>query len=139
MSTIEPRMIRAVAFTAPGEFSLIDRRRPVPTSTETLVAPRFVGICATDLELLEATHPYFRHGLATHPLQPGHEWSGVVLESSDPSFPTGTRVVGDPEVPCGRADRGGVRDGRGRRRQGENQEQVCAQHLCPFSAVSVRR
>jgi hypothetical protein len=35
----------------------------------------------------------------------------------------------------GPGDGGSERDGRRRRRQGENQEQVCVQHLCPFSAV----
>jgi 2-desacetyl-2-hydroxyethyl bacteriochlorophyllide A dehydrogenase len=80
------------------------RPRPVAGPDETLVAPSYVGICATDLEFRDGTHPYFAIGQAVYPLQPGHEWSGVVAESSDPRFPAGTRVVGDPEVSCGRAD-----------------------------------
>jgi threonine dehydrogenase-like Zn-dependent dehydrogenase len=104
MSVETGTTICALAFTAPHVFSLVTKPRPVPGPNETLVAPSFVGICATDIELLEATHPYFQHGLAVHPLQPGHEWSGTVIESPDPRFPPGSRVVGDPEVPCGRAD-----------------------------------
>jgi threonine dehydrogenase-like Zn-dependent dehydrogenase len=69
----------------------------------TLVAPRFVGICATDIELRDGTHPYYAMGVAHFPLQPGHEWSGVVVESDDPALAPGTPVVADPEVSCGRS------------------------------------
>jgi threonine dehydrogenase-like Zn-dependent dehydrogenase len=74
---------------------------PVAGEGEALVAPRYVGICATDVEFLEGTHPYFGMGQAKYPLQPGHEWSGIVLESDDPGVPAGTRVVGNPETACG--------------------------------------
>jgi 2-desacetyl-2-hydroxyethyl bacteriochlorophyllide A dehydrogenase len=96
-------LVRALQFTAPGMAEVGTRPRPVARPDETLVAPRFVGICATDIELRDGTHPYFAQGKAVYPLQPGHEWSGVVVESSDPGFPAGMAVVGDPEVSCGRA------------------------------------
>jgi 2-desacetyl-2-hydroxyethyl bacteriochlorophyllide A dehydrogenase len=97
-------VVTALRFTGPGQFVVGPVDRPTTAAGEVLVAPSFVGICATDVEFLDGTHPYLAGGQATYPLQPGHEWSGVVTQSADPLFPPGTRVVGDPEVPCGRAD-----------------------------------
>lgn len=96
--------IRGLAFLAPGSFALRERPWPAVGPDETLVAPRFVGICATDVELMEGSHPYFALGVAAYPLQPGHEWSGVVVQSSAGGYPAGTEVVADPEVSCGRPD-----------------------------------
>jgi threonine dehydrogenase-like Zn-dependent dehydrogenase len=93
--------MRALRFTAPGRYEVGDHPTPRLKPGEALIAPSFVGICATDLEFLEGTHPYFGMGQATYPLQPGHEWSGIVLESDDPGLPSGTRVVGNPETACG--------------------------------------
>ena len=102
--TVAVATVRALTFRGPGiaEVGL----RPVPTAGPgmTLVAPRFVGICATDIELRDGTHPYFGMGVARFPLQPGHEWSGVVVEGDDPRLAPGTLVVADPEVSCGRPD-----------------------------------
>ena len=96
--------MRALTFVGPDRFEVGTRPTPEAGPDESLIAPRFVGICATDLELLEGSHPYFERGVAAFPLQPGHEWSGVVLDSPDPRFPRGARVVADPEVSCGRPD-----------------------------------
>lgn len=71
---------------------------------EALVAPGYVGLCGTDAELLAGTMPYFGSGDASYPIQPGHEWSGVVIESDDPILPPGTHVVADPVVGCGRCE-----------------------------------
>jgi threonine dehydrogenase-like Zn-dependent dehydrogenase len=93
--------MRALRFTAPDRYEVGEYATPGRRLGEALIAPSFVGICATDLEFLEGTHPYFGMKQATYPLQPGHEWSGVVLESDDPGLPAGTRVVGNPETACG--------------------------------------
>jgi threonine dehydrogenase-like Zn-dependent dehydrogenase len=94
----------ALRFTAPGRYEVAQIDAPVRGAGEALIAPTHMGICATDIELLDGTHPYFEHDHAHYPLQPGHEWSGVVVESDDPRVPAGTHVIGDPEVPCGRPD-----------------------------------
>lgn len=97
-------MIRALRFTGANQVRLETQPYPVPEIGEVVVAPSYVGICGTDLELLEGTMPYFAQGSASYPLQPGHEWSGVIVESADPEPPPGTRVVGDPIIGCGRCD-----------------------------------
>jgi threonine dehydrogenase-like Zn-dependent dehydrogenase len=102
--TGKPATMRRLAFTAPGRAEIQTVPRPVGGEGLSLVAPAYVGICATDLELRDGTHPYFAQGVARYPLQPGHEWSGTVVDSPDPALPPGTRVVADPEVSCDRAD-----------------------------------
>ena len=97
-------MVRRLAFTAPGRAEVQTVPAPASGPGLTLVAPAFVGICATDIELRDGTHPYYGQGVARYPLQPGHEWSGTVVESPDPALPPGARVVADPEVSCGRSD-----------------------------------
>jgi threonine dehydrogenase-like Zn-dependent dehydrogenase len=96
--------VQALTFRGPGIAEVGPRSAPAAAPGITLVAPRFAGICATDIELRDGTHPYFSMGVARYPLQPGHEWAGVVVESDDPRFSPGTPVVADPEVSCGRPD-----------------------------------
>ncbi len=92
--------MKALRFTAPGTARLVDVQRPVTTSSEVLVAPRYVGLCGTDLELLSGTMPYFTEGVAAYPLQPGHEVTGVVSGSLTPDFAVGARVLLDPVIGC---------------------------------------
>ncbi|MBQ2748627.1 MAG: alcohol dehydrogenase catalytic domain-containing protein, partial [Clostridia bacterium] len=56
------------------------------------------AICATDLEVVDGNIP------ANYPLVPGHEWSGVVAEVSDPADAhwIGKRVTGSNDVYCGK-------------------------------------
>ncbi|MEZ5287589.1 MAG: alcohol dehydrogenase catalytic domain-containing protein [Vicinamibacterales bacterium] len=45
---------------------------------EVLVRVSFVGICGTDIEILEGTLGYYRSGMADYPIVPGHESSGTI-------------------------------------------------------------
>lgn len=93
--------MRAVSFAAAGEVIVHDLPEPVPAAGEALVAPRFVGLCGTDLELLEGTMPYFAEGAAWYPLQPGHEVAGVVVQAPEGFPAAGTPVLLDPTAGCG--------------------------------------
>lgn len=95
------REVRAVLFTAPDAVSVVDRPEPPLAAGDVGVAPVYVGLCGTDLELLDGSMPYYAQGNATFPLQPGHEVAGIVVESGDDSVAVGTRVVIDPVVGCG--------------------------------------
>jgi 2-desacetyl-2-hydroxyethyl bacteriochlorophyllide A dehydrogenase len=66
---------------------------PRPQPGEALIQLRLAGICGTDLELLRGYYPYT--GI------PGHEFVGVVLEASEPSW-IGARVVGEINLTCGK-------------------------------------
>ncbi len=80
---------------------------PVPDSHEAVISVEAAGVCGTDFELYRGTMPYFGAGLATYPLQPGHEWCGVVVSIGSAVDPTwlGVRVVGDPIIGCAECQR----------------------------------
>ncbi|MGO1543248.1 MAG: zinc-dependent alcohol dehydrogenase [Gulosibacter sp.] len=60
---------------------------------EILVASRAVGVCHSDIELLEGQYiiPF------TYPIIPGHEWSGEIVKVGEnvTAFTVGDRVVGE--------------------------------------------
>jgi 2-desacetyl-2-hydroxyethyl bacteriochlorophyllide A dehydrogenase len=86
--------VRALRFTGPRAAAVVETEPPEPAAGEVLVAPRYVGLCGTDLELLTGVMPYFAAGQASYPIQPGHEVSGVVVDG-------GAEVMIDPVFGCG--------------------------------------
>jgi L-iditol 2-dehydrogenase len=66
---------RALVITEPGVIALQDVAALVPGPGEVVARPAYVGVCGTDLELLDGVvdPAYVRY-----PLVPGHEWSGVI-------------------------------------------------------------
>ncbi len=95
--------MRAVVISAPGEYGLITRPVPRIAPDELLLAPLVVGICATDLELLDGTMVYIREGRSSLPMTPGHEWVAQVaaVGSAVTGFSVGQRVVGECSIGCG--------------------------------------
>lgn len=93
--------MRALAFTAPISAKLVEREPPALREGYALIAPHYVGLCGTDLELYVGSMPYFGQGVAEYPIQPGHEVAGVVVESTGRDLVPGTRVIADPVVGCG--------------------------------------
>lgn len=96
----------ALVFEGPKRIR-IDRRPFPPTASEcVLVEVAYVGLCGTDRELYEGTHPYIIAGLSSYPLVPGHEWVGTVIGVGHGvlDLQVGDLVVGDPFVTCGRCE-----------------------------------
>ncbi len=88
--------MRAAVFHAVGEPLVLEERpRPTAESGEIVVKVAFSGICGSDLH---ATEP------SLVPLEPGtilgHEFSGVVTESTVPEWAPGDRVIGVPLREC---------------------------------------
>lgn len=85
--------MKALRFAA--ENSPVVEEVPIPqiAADEVLVAARAVGVCHSDIELLEGRYiiPF------QYPLIPGHEWSGEVVEVGGDvtRFQVGDRVVGE--------------------------------------------
>jgi L-iditol 2-dehydrogenase len=92
----------ALVVTAPGQVGLEQRGIPVPAPDELLIEPELVGLCGTDLEIVDGTidPAYIRY-----PLVLGHEWTGTVVAGPDGgtngSPPAGTRVVVEGIIGCG--------------------------------------
>ncbi len=98
-----PQTVRAVHITAPGVFGVVEMPMPEVPPDMVLAAPSYVGLCGTDLDLFDGSMPYLHQGFACYPLQPGHEWSGILLQPTG-ELAIGTRVILDPVIDCGRED-----------------------------------
>jgi L-iditol 2-dehydrogenase len=101
--------MRAFVVTGPGKYGLDELPVPSPGPGEVLVAPVAVGICGSDLELLEGGRPaeYVRY-----PVVPGHEWAGRVVAAGEgvAGLAAGQPVVAEGVRPCRTCDR--CREGR---------------------------
>lgn len=84
--------MRALVFDSKLEFRA-DYPDPVAAPHESIVRVSRAGICGTDLEIARGYMKY--RGI------PGHEFVGVVVETSNPSL-RGRRVVGEINVGCDR-------------------------------------
>src|SRR4051812_11232884 len=95
--------MRAIEFHGGERLELVERPDPQPGPGELLIAPAAVGICGTDVEIFDGSMAYFRDGLATYPIVPGHEWAGVVVEAGRDvrGLSAGDRVVGEGAIGCG--------------------------------------
>lgn len=94
--------VRAVLVKAPGTgVGLTRLSRPVPGPGEAVVRSVAVGICGSDMDLIEGARP---EGFARYPVVPGHEWSGIVVEVGPGvrSVRPGQPVVAEGLLRCGR-------------------------------------
>ena len=69
----------AVVVHGPNRARIEERNVPSLKPGEVLVRVSYVGICGTDLEILEGTLGYYRTGMASYPIVPGHESSGTIV------------------------------------------------------------
>ncbi|GAA0181273.1 galactitol-1-phosphate 5-dehydrogenase [Clostridium sediminicola] len=98
--------MKAMRFLEPNKFSYDEVPTPEIKDDEILARVKAVGICGSDLELLEGEMPHQKNGFTTFPLIPGHEWSGEVVKVGKDviGFEVGDRVVGDVSLGCGKCD-----------------------------------
>ncbi|TPW72931.1 zinc-binding dehydrogenase [Schumannella sp. 10F1B-5-1] len=85
--------MKALQFTAQDTAEMVDLPVPDIADDEVLVALRAVGVCHSDIELLEGRYiiPF------SYPIIPGHEWAGEVVRvgAKVTDFAPGDRVVGE--------------------------------------------
>ncbi len=76
-----------------------DVAEPIPGPGEVLLRPLAVGICGSDLHVLEGQHPFVRY-----PVYPGHEVAAevVALGPGVEAEWLGARVALEPSLTCGR-------------------------------------
>ena len=97
--------MQALVVRSPGDVALEERPAPTAGLGEILVRPTVIGICGTDLDIVEGTiDPTF----VRYPIVLGHEWTGVVESAAvttgrpDTESPAaGAHVVVEGIVPCG--------------------------------------
>jgi 2-desacetyl-2-hydroxyethyl bacteriochlorophyllide A dehydrogenase len=91
-------MMRAIVVDEPGRVRLATVPEPEPGPREVVVAVGAVGICGTDIHIVDgefAPTPY--------PIIPGHEFAGTVVEVGEAvsEVVRGDRVAVDPSLYCG--------------------------------------
>jgi threonine dehydrogenase-like Zn-dependent dehydrogenase len=100
---MSPTMLR-VMISEPGSLAVETSPVPEPSASEVLVRVVAAGICGSDLELLDGQRPA---RFSRYPVQPGHEWTGVVerlgAEVEGPA--PGTAVVATGIRGCRACDR----------------------------------
>ncbi|MBX3703167.1 MAG: alcohol dehydrogenase catalytic domain-containing protein [Steroidobacteraceae bacterium] len=94
---------QALVVHGPNRVRLEERTVPSLKPGEVLVRVSHVGICGTDVEIVEGRLGYFRTGLASFPIVPGHESSGVVVALGPrvTELAEGDRVVVECIQGCG--------------------------------------
>jgi 2-desacetyl-2-hydroxyethyl bacteriochlorophyllide A dehydrogenase len=94
---------RAVVIHGPSRASLDDVASPALLPGDVLVRVAYVGICATDLEILDGQLGYYKNGEASYPIVPGHEFSGTIASvgSGVTNAAEGDRVVVECIQGCG--------------------------------------
>jgi threonine dehydrogenase-like Zn-dependent dehydrogenase len=96
--------MRALVVDRPGVSAVRQVPDPVPGLGEVLVKVAAVGICGSDLEVLDGRRPaaYVRY-----PVVPGHEWAGRVLAAGPgvDGLAPGDPVVAEGLRACGVCDR----------------------------------
>jgi D-arabinitol dehydrogenase (NADP+) len=90
--------MKAAQIKRPGEASVLDVTKPVPTGDEVLIRVHAAGICGTDLHIFKGEYE------ATYPIVPGHEFSGEIVAVGEDvhNYQVGDRVTADPNIPCNR-------------------------------------
>jgi L-iditol 2-dehydrogenase len=85
--------MKALLYTEAGKAEVADLPVPEIAEDEVLVASRSVGVCHSDIDLLEGRYiiPF------SYPLVPGHEWAGEVVRvgTKVTDWAPGDRVVGE--------------------------------------------
>jgi len=90
--------MRALVYQGPKKMNILDVPDVVMNKREVKIAPKYVGICGSDV------HGYLgTTGRRIPPMIMGHEMSGIVIEvgSEVSSFKPGDRVTVQPILYCG--------------------------------------
>ena len=93
--------MKALMVKSPGDFALVEIDAPEIRDDEVLVRPLMVGMCGTDLELIDGT---IDPAYVDYPLVLGHEWVGEIRTNVAGVATAGDRVVVEGVVPCGVCD-----------------------------------
>jgi len=89
--------MKTASMIRPGVLQFVDVEPSRPAGDEVAIEVRACGLCTTDIDIFEGKF------WGSYPIVPGHEISGVVLETGEcvEAFAPGDRVTVDPNIPCG--------------------------------------
>ena len=84
--------MRALVIEKPGEYSVQTIPDPTPGAGEVIIEVAAVGICGTDIHIVEGEFPP-----TPYPIVPGHEFCGQIVDGPR----SGEKVAVDPSLFCG--------------------------------------
>ena len=92
--------MKALVIEGPHRAIIREVAYPGPRHGEVTLKVERTGICGTDVHIYEGTY------MATYPIIPGHEYSGVIHEIGEgvTGYAVGDRVSSDPNVFCGHCE-----------------------------------
>ena len=99
-----PKRSESVVIQAAGQHGIQETDIPQVGPGEVLIQVAYVGVCATDLDVAEGNLEYYQKGYARYPIVPGHEYSGIVVETGTGvrGLRKGDKVVGECAIGCGK-------------------------------------
>jgi L-iditol 2-dehydrogenase len=89
--------MKAALLKEPGRLEIKDVPEPGCPQDGVLVQIKACGLCSADAKMVHKGHPAL-----VYPRIPGHEISGVIVESTHPGLEPGLRVQIPPGLRCGR-------------------------------------
>ena len=97
------RGAEGVVISGPGKAALSPVDFPEVKPGDILIRVSHVAVCATDLELFAGNLGYYKSGMASYPIVPGHEFSGRVatVGQNVEGFAEGDPVVAECIQSCG--------------------------------------
>ncbi len=89
--------MKAIVYTAPGQYSYTDIPMPTIKDDQVLIKVKSCGLCRTDMHIHEG------HFISEFPLTNGHEFAGEIEKTGEnvQSLSIGDRVVADNTELCG--------------------------------------
>ena len=93
--------MKALVLRAPNEFAVEEVDDPTPGPLEVLCRVERVGICGTDVHMVQGHYDFWP---AYYPFIPGHEWSGQIVALGEGcerfGWEIGDRVAGSSHAGC---------------------------------------
>lgn len=96
----------AVVISGPGHAALDKLEPPEIKPGDVLIRVAHVAVCATDLEIRDGSLGYYKNGMASYPIVPGHEFSGRIaaVGQNVTDLAEGDPVVAECIQSCGACD-----------------------------------
>lgn len=94
--------MKAAVLVGREKIAIRDVEEPSPGKGEVLVAPKYAGICGSDVHIYKGEF----EGRVTYPTIMGHEFAGIVHAVGEgvTGVAPGDKVTVDPVIPCMRCD-----------------------------------
>jgi len=89
--------MKAAVLKKPGDFFVTDIAEPVCPPGGLIIKVKAAAICSADIKMILKGHK-----APEYPRIPGHEISGIVVESRNPKVREGENVQVAPSIVCGK-------------------------------------